>query len=60
MPVFSFLVYILVSTFTPGPNNFMAMLFAHQYGFRRTIPFCLGVGAGFCRCAAVQLLQSVA
>ncbi|MET3849125.1 LysE family transporter [Paenibacillus sp. OAE614] len=47
MPVSSFLVYILVSTFTPGPNNFMAMLFAHQYGFRRTIPFCLGVGAGF-------------
>ncbi|MET3547018.1 threonine/homoserine/homoserine lactone efflux protein [Paenibacillus favisporus] len=47
MPVFSFLVYIVVSTFTPGPNNFMAMLFAHRYGFRRTIRFCLGVGAGF-------------
>jgi len=34
-------------SFTPGPNNIMAMLFANQYGFKKTLRFCLGVGAGF-------------
>ncbi len=47
MPVYSFLVYVFVMSFTPGPNNIMAMLFANQYGFKKTLRFCLGVGAGF-------------
>ena len=47
MPVFSFLLYVFVMSFTPGPNNIMAMLFANQYGFKKTLRFCLGVGAGF-------------
>ena len=47
MPVVSFLVYVFVMSFTPGPNNIMAMLFANQYGFKKTLRFCLGVGAGF-------------
>lgn len=47
MPVVSFLVYVFVMSFTPGPNNIIAMLFANQYGFKKTLRFCLGVGAGF-------------
>lgn len=47
MPVVSFLVYVFVMSFTPGPNNIMAMLFANQYGFKKTLRFCLGVGGGF-------------
>lgn len=47
MPVVSFLVYVFVMSFTPGPNNIMAMLFANQFGFKKTLRFCLGVGAGF-------------
>ncbi|WP_342512002.1 LysE family transporter [Sporosarcina sp. FSL K6-1522] len=47
MPVLSFLVYVCVMSFTPGPNNIMAMLFANQYGFKRTLRFCFGVGVGF-------------
>lgn len=47
MPVVSFLIYVFVMSFTPGPNNIMAMLFANQYGFKKTLRFCLGVGAGF-------------
>jgi cysteine/O-acetylserine efflux protein len=47
MPLFSFLIYIFVTSFTPGPNNIMAMLFANKFGLKRTIRFCLGVGAGF-------------
>ena len=47
MPLLSFLLYVFVTSFTPGPNNIMAMLFANKYGFKKTIKFCLGVGAGF-------------
>lgn len=47
LPVFSFLLFIIITSFTPGPNNFMAMVFAKQYGLSKTIPFCLGVGIGF-------------
>ncbi|MFF2591112.1 LysE family transporter [Peribacillus butanolivorans] len=47
MPLLSFLLYVFVTSFTPGPNNIMAMLFANKYGFKKTLGFCLGVGAGF-------------
>ncbi|MGG0757612.1 LysE family transporter [Brevibacillus laterosporus] len=47
MPLLSMLLYAFVSSFTPGPNNIMAMLFANKYGFKKTFRFCLGVGAGF-------------
>ncbi|MFJ5770488.1 LysE family transporter [Psychrobacillus sp. NPDC093180] len=47
MPLFSLLLYAFVSSFTPGPNNIMAMLFANKYGFKKTFKFCLGVGVGF-------------
>ncbi|MCG7436540.1 MULTISPECIES: LysE family transporter [Lysinibacillus] len=47
MPIFSFLVFITITSFTPGPNNFMAMVFAKQYGLSKTLPFCFGVGIGF-------------
>jgi threonine/homoserine/homoserine lactone efflux protein len=42
-----FLVYAFVTTFTPGPNNLMAMTNAIQYGYRRTFGFLLGMTAGF-------------
>ena len=47
MPLLSFLLYIFVTSFTPGPNNIMAMLFANEYGLKKTMKFCLGVGTGF-------------
>ncbi|TQR16292.1 LysE family transporter [Psychrobacillus soli] len=47
MSLFSLLLYAFVSSFTPGPNNIMAMLFANKYGFKKTFRFCLGVGVGF-------------
>jgi cysteine/O-acetylserine efflux protein len=46
MPLLSFLLYVFVTTFTPG-HNIMAMLFSNQYGLKRTVKFCFGVGAGF-------------
>ncbi|MDM5154572.1 LysE family transporter [Bacillus sp. DX1.1] len=55
MPLLSFLLYVFVTSFTPGPNNIMAMLLANKYGLKKTIRFCFGVGAGF---FVIMLLSS--
>ncbi|MEK4707248.1 LysE family translocator [Bacillus sp. FSL R10-2780] len=47
MPIFSFLLFVFISSFTPGPNNFLAMTYAKQNGLKRSITFCLGVAFGF-------------
>lgn len=47
MPLFSFLVFVIITSFTPGPNNIMAMTFANKHGLTKTFPFCFGVGVGF-------------
>lgn len=47
MPLLPFLSFVFVSSFTPGPNNFMVMMIANKHGMKKTIPFCLGVSAGF-------------
>jgi cysteine/O-acetylserine efflux protein len=44
---YPFLIYVMVTTFTPGPNNIMAMTNAMRDGYRRTLNFLLGVFAGF-------------
>lgn len=41
------LVFAFVTSITPGPNNFMLMASGVNFGFRRTIPHMLGIGAGF-------------
>src|SRR5690554_5298598 len=43
----AFLSYVFVVTFTPGPNNIMAMANAGKYGFKETIKFNWGVFTGF-------------
>ena len=43
----AFISYALISTFTPGPNNIMAMANAARSGLHKTIGFCLGVSTGF-------------
>lgn len=45
--IFSMLIYAFVTSFTPGPNNIMAMVFTNKYGVKQTFRFCLGVGFGF-------------
>jgi len=47
LALLSFLLYVFVTAFTPGPNNIMAMLVANKYGLKKTIRFSLGVGSGF-------------
>jgi cysteine/O-acetylserine efflux protein len=45
--LYPFLVYVVVTTFTPGPNNIMAMTNAMHDGYRRTLKFLAGILAGF-------------
>jgi len=47
MNFFAFITYVLVTTFTPGPNNMMAMFNGLHDGFRKTLRFLFGVFVGF-------------
>ncbi len=39
--------YALVSSLTPGPNNFMLLASGVNYGYRRTLPHMFGISTGF-------------
>lgn len=43
----AFISYVLVTTFTPGPNNIMSMSNASRYGFKKSIFFNVGIFFGF-------------
>lgn len=45
--VIPFMSYVLIVTFTPGPNNIMSFVMGSKHGFARTLPFRLGVAVGF-------------
>lgn len=47
MNMVAFLSYILLTSFTPGPNNIIAMSNSGRHGFRRGFSFCLGTFLGF-------------
>lgn len=43
----SLVMYLFVTSITPGPNNMLLASSGLTYGLRRTVPQILGVGAGF-------------
>lgn len=42
-----FLVFALVASITPGPNNLMLMASGATFGLKRTVPHLAGVALGF-------------
>jgi cysteine/O-acetylserine efflux protein len=42
-----FLIYVLVTTFTPGPNNILSMSNAARDGYKGTLRFLAGIFTGF-------------
>jgi len=42
----AFISYVLITTFTPGPNVIMSMSNAAKYGIKRSLPFNIGVFIG--------------
>jgi threonine/homoserine/homoserine lactone efflux protein len=45
--LWALLVFVLVTLFTPGPNNAMLMATGLNFGFRRGLPHLWGVALGF-------------
>lgn len=41
------ILFAMVSSITPGPNNLMLMASGANFGFMRTIPHMLGISIGF-------------
>lgn len=44
---FSFLTYAVITAVTPGPNNILSMSCGSRHGFRKALPFNLGIWVGF-------------
>ena len=42
----AFSLFALVTSITPGPNNFMVLASGVNYGFRKSIPHILGISSG--------------
>ncbi len=55
---YSFLSYIFITAYTPGPNNIMSMSHASRLGFRKSFPFNLGILFGFTMVMALCTLFS--
>jgi len=43
----AFVSYVVVTSFTPGPNNISSASMGVLYGYRRTLQYLLGIAAGF-------------
>lgn len=52
----NFISYVLLTAFTPGPNNIMTMSIAGKYGFKKGFRFCFGVFLG---CLVVMTLCAI-
>ncbi len=43
----AFMIYVIVTAITPGPNNILSMSMAGRYGLKKSLPFNLGIWLGF-------------
>jgi cysteine/O-acetylserine efflux protein len=63
IPLVAFTTFAIAVNFSPGPNNVMSGSLGIMYGYRRTLPFLLGIACGFtlvmiaCAAAAALLLD---
>lgn len=46
-PLLALVLFAFATSITPGPNNMMLFASGVNFGFRRTVPHMLGIGAGF-------------
>ncbi len=53
----AFLLFVVVTTFTPGPNNITSLTFCLSQGYLKTIPYMLGI---ICGLFVVQLSLAMA
>ncbi|WP_163651712.1 LysE family translocator [Listeria sp. PSOL-1] len=48
--------YAVFMSFTPGPNNILAMKYATNLGMKKTLHFLFGIGAGFLTLSILSIL----
>jgi threonine/homoserine/homoserine lactone efflux protein len=58
--LYPFLVYVCVTSFTPGPNNVMSMVNGMRYSYMKMFRFLAGIIAGFFIVLLVSGLLNVA
>lgn len=42
-----FILYVVTTVYTPGPNTIMSMVNARQFGFKNSLPFYMGIFTAF-------------
>ena len=47
IPMIPLLSFVLITTFTPGPNNISSASMGISYGYRKTFRYLVGITAGF-------------
>ncbi len=53
----SFIIFFMVTSITPGPNNITSLSVSLHHGYRRTVPYMLGIISGvFCVFLTMALL----
>lgn len=53
----SFVIFLLVTSITPGPNNITSFSFSLYHGYRRTMPYMFGIITGcFCVFFAMAMM----
>lgn len=52
-PALGFLIFVVVSITTPGPNNIMTLHSGARFGIGRTLPLILGIQFGFALMIAI-------
>ncbi|MCG8683298.1 MAG: LysE family translocator [Desulfobacterales bacterium] len=58
MDVFSLSVFVVLTTFSPGPNNISCASMGILYGYKNTRPYILGICTGFFVIMAVCAMVS--
>ena len=59
------LSFVVITTFTPGPNNIASASMGLSYGYKKTLPFLLGIFTGFvlimvvCAYASTNLISRI-
>ncbi|MGW7777711.1 hypothetical protein ACWESJ_07020 [Staphylococcus xylosus] len=54
----SFIIYTFFMSYTPGPNNLLALDGALRLGIRGTLKFLIGIGLGFLTLSLLCLIFS--
>ena len=45
--ILAFISFVLITTYTPGPNNISSASMGVLYGYKRTLPYLVGIALGF-------------